>query len=550
MTTKVTDQGFGSDAPARRVNVAKPAQMRSPRAIDYLRKSRGQASLLRNKARLTSECYCSCSIPRPSAAGTNPTTKDLPTPPADHRILGNEQELFTTSLYSPGSPLFLPNGAHVFNKLLSFLRAQYKLFGFQEVITPTIYKKTLWQKSGHWENYKGDMFEVSGRGASGQSKHAEIGEDEEYGLKPMNCPGHCLLFKSRTRDYGELPIRYADFSPLHRNETSGALSGLTRVRRFHQDDGHIFCRPKQITEEISKTLDFVAMVYKTFRLGPYKLVLSTRPAEKYIGTIDEWDSAEGQLKAALDGSGRQWTINEGDGAFYGPKIDIILRDSDGKEHQTATIQLDFQLPQRFELHYQARAPELEKKGMPTTDPALLAITGPVTPVIVHRAILGSLERFTALLIEHYNGSWPFWISPRQAIVLTVNNSEGVTRLAKQALDRFTQVEETRSDKDNVMIPRALDSITFTVDLDDHGRSLSKKVALAKSKKYNILVVVGPNGVKNGTVDLDITGQPNQASACAVLAAILGRDAIFNPRSVSLTLDELSRYFTQLAKTYE
>ncbi|KAI9870749.1 MAG: hypothetical protein M1830_003851, partial [Pleopsidium flavum] len=369
---------------------------------------------------------CSCSAPRPPPPTLNPTTKNPPTPPADHRTLGTEQELFTNSPYSPGSPLFLPNGAHIFNQLLSFLRAQYKLFGFEEVITPTLYKRSLWKKSGHLENYKNDMFEVRGQTSVG-NEEGDQDHEKEYGLKPMNCPGHCLLFRAQKRSYKDLPIRYADFSSLHRNEVSGALSGLTRVVRFHQDDGHIFCRPIQITDEISKTLQFVAMVYKTFRLGPYKLVLSTMPKQQYIGTIEEWDRAEDQLKSALNNSGQEWTLNQGDGAFYGPKIDIILKDSDGKEHQTATIQLDFQLPQRFNLQYQARAPEHEAKGITTTDPEQLHSFGSVTPVIIHRAIFGSLERFMALLIEHHKGRWPFWLSPRQAIILTLDSSEGLTK---------------------------------------------------------------------------------------------------------------------------
>ncbi|KAJ9646431.1 hypothetical protein H2199_002480 [Coniosporium tulheliwenetii] len=398
----------------------------------------------------------------------------------------------------PGSPLFLPNGAAMFNKLADFLRAQYPNFGFREVITPTIYKKSLWQTSGHWDNYADDMFEVRGRGATGQTENAREGQDEEFGLKPMNCPGHCLLFKSEKRSYRDLPIRYADFSALHRNEVSGALSGLTRVRRFHQDDGHIFCRPSQILEEIKLTLDFVGMVYKTFGLGPYKLVLSTRPADHYIGTPEEWGRAEDQLKAALDASGRDWSINEGDGAFYGPKIDIILKDSDGKEHQTATIQLDFQLPQRFELEYTAPAPELERRGevTPDTDPALLFESGPVTPVIIHRAILGSLERFLSLLIEHYDGKYPFWLSPRQAIVLSVSQEPAELKYVDEVTKQLSK--QWYGDR-----PAPLDHIYHNVDQDTSARSLGKKIREAKSKGYNFIAVVGPNDVAKGTLTLEM-----------------------------------------------
>lgn len=475
-------------------------------------------------------CSCSATVQESVQTQTNAskaskgalsprTTSKPPTPSADHRELAVSQQLFTTSPYSPGSPLFLPNGAHVFNKLSAFLRAQYTLFGFREVITPTIYRKSLWETSGHWENYAEDMFEVRGRGASGQTEEAELGEDEEFGLKPMNCPGHCLLFRSERRSYRDLPIRYADFSALHRNEISGALSGLTRVRRFHQDDGHIFCRPSQITQEISDTLSFVSMVYKTFSLGPFKLVLSTRPRDHYIGTTEEWDRAESQLRTALDASGRQWEINVGDGAFYGPKIDIILKDSDGKEHQTATIQLDFQLPQRFQLSYAAPAPEMEKRGKATEDPDLLAQSGPVTPVIIHRAIFGSLERFMALLIEHYNGRWPFWLSPRQAIIATVGNSPEVYQHAQRIHSALLGIGERQPVDDqgvkhasasNVrsrierQIPLTLTESLhrFTVDMDTSDRSVAKKIAEAKQKKYNFILVVGPKDVEPGVAKVE------------------------------------------------
>lgn len=444
---------------------------------------------------------------------------DLPIPPADHRDLGNKQNLFATSIYSPGSPLFLPNGARIFNKLVAFLRAQYTYFGFDEVITPTIYKKSLWEKSGHWDNYAEDMFSVTGRGASGTKDGRQIGEDEEYGLKPMNCPGHCLLYGSRPRSFRELPIRYADFSPLHRNEVSGALTGLTRVRRFHQDDGHIFCRPSQVGEEISRTLDFVRLTYETFKLGPYRLVVSTRPRENYIGTEEEWNNAEAALQQALDASGQTWCLNEGDGAFYGPKIDIILKDSDGKEHQTATIQLDFQLPKRFELEYQGQEPGQEQNGAAITDPELIAINGPLRPVMIHRAVLGSVERFMALLIEHYNGHWPFWLNPRQIIILTVNQDKAVLDYAVKAMDEIqggginiwlrrssNHAEGEIEEKDTAVRARELDRTTFSVDLDDSPRSLGKKLSDAKRKRYSVVIVVGKQDVERGqSVTVDFTG---------------------------------------------
>lgn len=449
-------------------------------------------------------------LARPSYAGPSSwavrtcsscsTTQTPPRPAADHRQLGVQQELFTTSIYSPGSPILLPNGARIFNRLVEFLRKQYVRYGFQEVITPTIYKKALWAKSGHLENYAEDMFTVTSTSPSRRDA-AEDGEEDEYGLKPMNCPGHCLIFASQRRSYRDLPIRYADFSPLHRNEISGALSGLTRVRRFHQDDGHIFCRPSQIEEEIKKTLDFVRIAYKVFRLGPYRLALSTRPADHFIGTEEDWERAEGALKRALDASGQEWTVNEGDGAFYGPKIDIVLRDSDGKEHQTATIQLDFQLPKRFELEYQAPAPELEQKGETTTDADKLAVMGPVTPVLVHRAVLGSVERLMALLIEHYNGKWPFWLNPRQVMILMVNDSEPVQQLANTTRDLLLGIGGPKVTDDG-----PISHVTqLSVDIDDRKTSLGAKVREARAKGYGVIVTVGPRQVPKGTVTVDMAG---------------------------------------------
>ncbi|KAH7027414.1 uncharacterized protein B0I36DRAFT_375308 [Microdochium trichocladiopsis] len=436
--------------------------------------------------------------PCSSHARATGTAEPAPKPPADHRKLGIQQELFTTSVYSPGSPILLPNGARIFNRLVDFLRKQYVRYGFEEVITPTIYKKSLWAKSGHLENYADDMFTVTSTSPSRADPAAagSTAEDEEYGLKPMNCPGHCLIFASQRRSYRDLPIRYADFSPLHRNEISGALSGMTRVRRFHQDDGHIFCRPVQIEEEIKKTLEFVRVVYSTFKLGPYRLALSTRPADHFIGSEEDWASAEGALKRALDASGQEWTINEGDGAFYGPKIDIVLRDSDGKEHQTATIQLDFQLPKRFELEYTAPAPEFERRGEVTTDAEKLADYGPVRPVLIHRAVLGSVERLMALLVEHYDGKYPFWLNPRQVMILTVNDSEPVVDLANATKD--TLLGRGGSADAPLSNPTL-----FAVDIDSSSRSLQLKLREAKSKGYGVVVTVGPRQVPKGTITVDL-----------------------------------------------
>ncbi|KAF3764712.1 class II aaRS and biotin synthetase [Cryphonectria parasitica EP155] len=423
--------------------------------------------------------------------------------PADHRHLGVQQELFTTSIYSPGSPIFLPAGARIFNRLVEYLRRKYVKYGFQEVITPTIYKKALWAKSGHLENYAEDMFTVTSTSPSRRDPPLAE-EGNEYGLKPMNCPGHCLIFGAHRHSYRDLPIRYADFSPLHRNEISGALSGLTRVRRFHQDDGHIFCRPAQIEEEIRRTLDFVKEAYETFRLGPYRLVLSTRPDDHYIGTTDEWDQAEAALRSALDRTGQPWTLSAGDGAFYGPKIDIILRDSDGKEHQTATVQLDFQLPKRFGLEYEAPAPELEQRGLSTTDPELLASVGRVRPVMIHRAVLGSVERLMALLIEHYDGKWPFWLNPKQVVVITVNDTEPVRKLALETRHVLLGTVGGGSSGGG---GRESHPSQLAVDVDDSARSVGLKVREAKQKGYGVIVVVGPKNVESQSVDVNVSGIP-------------------------------------------
>ena len=257
-----------------------------------------------------------------------------------HQTIGASKSLFTTHPSSPGAPFIQPNGAHIFQKLISFLRAQYPHYRYQEVLTPTVFKKSLWEQSGHWANYKDDMFTVTKSstrkhtGALNGLDNARVQEtlnvptnlhSEGYGLKPMNCPGHCLFFQSERRSYRELPIRFAGYSPLHRDEVSGALSGLTRVRHFHQDNGHIFCRPNQIREEIGKSLAFTRLVYDTLNVQDYRLVLSTRPERNYIGTRKEWDQAEEQLRLALyenipDG----WQLQKGEGAFYGPKIDTII----------------------------------------------------------------------------------------------------------------------------------------------------------------------------------------------------------------------------------
>ena len=451
-------------------------------------------------------------------------SQEVVAPALDHRTIGTAQNLFTTHSSSPGAPFFHPDGTHIFNKLAAFIRAQYPAFGFREVLTPTIYKQSLWERSGHWANYKDDMFTVRGNSSCKpqaarpqccdgrmQSRKPvnEAAEPEEFGLKPMNCPGHCLLFQSQRRSYRDLPIRYADFSPLHRNEISGALSGLTRVRRFHQDDGHIFCRPSQVEIEISKSLDFVRLVYQTLGFGKYAFVLSTRPEKEYIGTVEEWDIAEDQLKSALDASGTLWRTKAGDGAFYGPKIDVIVQDSDGKKHQTATIQLDFQLPRRFGLGYDAPAPELEARGEPTLGSISLQTVGLVTPVMIHRAVLGSFERFMALLLEHYGGRLPFWLSPRQIIILTVTDNPPV-------IQYMEKLKDTLSNTTSKKLPRPIHHRSYVVDVDGSGDSIAQKIVRARKKQYNLVCIIGRKNIRGAmldsgqsTLDVTLACQPNK-----------------------------------------
>jgi len=332
----------------------------------------------------------------------------------DHRRIAKKQELFFFDGLTPGSAFMLPHGARIYNKLQEFLRVQYRKRGFEEVVSPNIYNSELWKTSGHWQNYSENMFRFEC-------------ENQEFALKPMNCPGHCVMFGHRTRSYRELPIRFADFGVLHRNELSGALTGLTRVRRFQQDDAHVFCRKDQVKDEILACIDFMNFVYGVFGFT-FQMELSTRP-EKYIGEIETWDNAEKQLQEVLDECGHEWKLNPGDGAFYGPKIDIHITDAMKKSHQCATIQLDFNLPERFKLEY-------------------VNEEGTERPVIVHRAIFGSLERFLAILIEHTAGEWPFWINPRQLLVVPISPAaNGYAEKVKQTLwDAGFFVESDLSDK--------------------------------------------------------------------------------------------------------
>ncbi|XP_030378017.1 threonine--tRNA ligase, cytoplasmic-like [Scaptodrosophila lebanonensis] len=366
----------------------------------------------------------------------------------DHRKIGREQELFFFHELSPGSCFFQPRGAHIYNTLINFIKSEYRKRGFQEVISPNIYNAKLWLTSGHWQHYSENMFSF------------EV-EKEKFALKPMNCPGHCLIFDNRNRSWRELPLRLADFGVLHRNELSGALTGLTRVRRFQQDDAHIFCAAEQIQEEIYSCLHFLNHVYTIFGFT-FQLVLSTRP-EKYLGELEQWNAAEKALAESLNEFGMPWKENPGDGAFYGPKIDITIMDALKRAHQCATIQLDFQLPIRFNLNYVAD--DGEKKR----------------PVIIHRAIMGSVERMIAILTENYAGKWPFWLSPRQVMVVPVG----------PAYDDYA-----------ISVRQLLYSAGFLSEADcDAGDTLNRKIRNAQLAQFNFILVVGEKERSSGTVNV-------------------------------------------------
>ncbi|VVC36880.1 TGS,Threonyl/alanyl tRNA synthetase, SAD,Beta-grasp domain,Threonine-tRNA ligase catalytic core [Cinara cedri] len=366
----------------------------------------------------------------------------------DHRKIGREQELYFFHELSPGSCFFQPRGAHIYNTLIQFIKSEYRKRGFTEVISPNIYNTKLWQLSGHWAHYSENMFSFDV-------------EKESYALKPMNCPGHCLMFDQRNRSWRELPLRMADFGVLHRNELSGALTGLTRVRRFQQDDAHIFCTTNQIGQEMMSALDFLRHVYTVFGFT-FNLRLSTRP-DKYLGELEMWENAEKQLADSLNEFGEPWTLNPGDGAFYGPKIDITISDALKRQHQCATIQLDFQLPIRFNLSYICESGEKKR------------------PVIIHRAIFGSVERMIAILTESFGGKWPFWLSPRQAIVISI----GVQ------YDEYAE-----------KVKKQIYEAGFMCDVDiDHGDTLNKKIRNAQLAQYNFILVVGEMEKNANTVNI-------------------------------------------------
>src|SRR5688572_20857745 len=346
----------------------------------------------------------------------------------DHRKLGRDQKLFMFHQWAPGATFWLPKGTTLYNLLADYMRDVLIPSGYTEVKAPIVFNKALWETSGHWSHYRQNMFLVESEG-------------EQMGLKAMNCPGHMLIFGSEVRSYRDLPIRYHEQTPLHRNEASGVLSGLTRVRQFSQDDGHCFVMESQIGEEVERLLRLVQRVYSDFGMSP-EMKLSTRPNE-FLGAIETWDHAERELKRALDAVGQAYRIDEGDGAFYGPKIDFDVTDAIGRKWQCATIQLDYQMPERFDLKY---------VGADNTEHR---------PVVIHRAIFGSFERFIALLIEHYAGAFPLWLAPVQVAVLPI-------------ADRHADYART--------IVSRLEAAGLKVQLDDRQEKIGYKIREAQLQK--------------------------------------------------------------------
>lgn len=365
----------------------------------------------------------------------------------NHRKIGTAMELFSFHDEAPGMPFFHARGMAMWNVLLDYWREAHREAGYVETKTPIMLRRVLWERSGHWENYRENMYT------------SRIDEDE-YAIKPMNCPGGMLLYGAKSHSYRDLPLRQAEIGLVHRHELSGVLSGLFRVRAFHQDDAHIFMTPEQIHNEILGVLRLVERVYGTFGL-PFHLELSTRP-EKSIGSDDQWETATSGLRDALETYGRPYKINEGDGAFYGPKIDIHIQDALGRTWQCGTIQLDMSLPERFNLSYVGQDNEKHR------------------PIMIHRVIYGSIERFFGILVEHFGGKFPLWLAPVQVILLPINDSLVADAGAIQA---------------------TLSGAGLRVEVDDRTESLNRKVRDAQLANIPLIVTIGQKEKEAGTLSV-------------------------------------------------
>lgn len=365
----------------------------------------------------------------------------------DHRKLGRQLDLFSFHSVGPGFPFFHPKGMVVLNALMEFWREEHRKRGYGEVRTPIVLDRVLWEQSGHWDHYKENMYFT-------------VIDDRDFAIKPMNCPGGMLIYKSALRSYRDLPLRLAEVGTVHRHEKSGVLHGLTRVRMFTQDDAHIFMTPDQIQSEVTSLIDFVDSVYAVFGLE-YSIELSTRP-EKSIGTDEMWNTATDALKNALDHKGVAYKINEGDGAFYGPKIDFHVRDCLKRSWQCATIQLDFAMPEKFDLEYTGADGERHR------------------PVVIHRVIYGAIERFFGILIEHFGGAFPAWLAPVQAMVIPV--SPAFEEYGRSVLDRLTQQG-------------------FRVEMNCSSETLNYRIRSAQTQQIPYMLVVGERERENDSVSV-------------------------------------------------
>ncbi len=365
----------------------------------------------------------------------------------DHKVLGKRLDLFSFSEYAPGFPFFHDKGVIMLDELVKYWTELHRAVGYEIVRTPQIMKRELWEISGHWEKYKENMYTL------------EI-EGEEYAIKPMNCPGGMLLYKRKVHSYKEFPLKVGELGIVHRHELSGTLNGLFRVRVFTQDDAHIFMTEEQITDQIKEIFDLLKKIYSTFGLE-YRVTLSTRP-EKYIGTEEIWEKTTNSLKEALESMGYKYEVREGEGAFYGPKIDVLIKDSLGREHQCATIQLDMNLPERFKLTYIGKDNREHR------------------PIMLHRVIYGSLERFLGIIVEHFAGKFPLWINPRQIAIIPV--ASAFNDYAKEVYNK-------------------LEKEGFRVELDDGDETLGKKIRNAQKLYFNYILVLGDKEKSSSTISI-------------------------------------------------
>ncbi|OBY27609.1 threonine--tRNA ligase [Leisingera sp. JC1] len=391
----------------------------------------------------------------------------------DHRRLGREMDLFHFEEMAPGSIFWHPNGWRLFQTLIGYMRDRQEAAGYVEVNSPDIMDRALWETSGHWQNYRANMF------------LAQTEDDRDYALKPMNCPGHMLIYGQGTKSYRDLPLKLAEFGKVHRYEPSGALHGLLRVRSFTQDDAHIYCTPEQLTEECLKVNDLVLSIYRVFGFEDVRIKLSTRP-ENRIGSEQSWDRAEDALRRALDESGHAYTLFEGEGAFYGPKLEYVLRDAIGRDWQCGTLQVDFNLPERFGSSYVAASGEK------------------LPPVMLHRALFGSLERFTGILIEHHAGHLPLWLAPVQVVAATITGA---------------------ADEWAAEVAQTLRTAGLRVETDLRNEKISYKVREHALKKIPVQIALGMREAEERTVTIRRHGGTGtQTLPLAEAVAILMQDA--------------------------